>query len=612
MFLRCLSMMFQRESTDSVRMSTRKKVAMNVHLNLEKEHSAAPREINSEDRVPVWFKHYDKDVPHTLMPYPDRTLIDVLAESARRSPTHPALLFQGATMSYGRLEKLSTTLAGALIELGIKPGDRVALLLPNCPQIILSFFGVWKAGGMVVPLNPLYIEHELEHALRESGSETIIVLTPFYKKVKAIQSNTRLRNVLATNIKEYLPSVKRILFTLLKEKKDGHRISLQAGDFQLTNLLRRNKKLPQYDRQIKPSDPAILLFSGGTTGTPKAAIGTHHGLFIAGTQIRTWFGRLLVEWDDIIMLNMPLFHAYGLAGVLATGLAGHNTFSLIPNPRDLDDLLTTIQKVRPAFLPGVPTLFNALLNHPRVKSGQVDMTSLKLCISGASSLMAGTKERFERLTGGRIVEAYAMTESMLGCTVSPVLGLYKPGSIGIPLPDVEIRIVDVETCQTDQEPGQIGEILLRAPQIMQGYWNNPEETAHILRDGWLYTGDIGYQDEDGYAFIVDRKKDLIKPGGFQVWPREVEEVIAAHPAVLEVCVAGIPDAHYVEAVKAWVVLRPDQQVSGPELRAYCRKKLAGYKVPKFVEICESLPKSTVGKILKRELVKSANETGVAA
>jgi long-chain acyl-CoA synthetase len=583
---------------------------------IERIHSGSDQtivshDIHADDRLPVWIKHYDKDVPSTLMPYPERTLVDVVAESASQRPSHPALLFQGETISYGKLERLSSVFAGALVKLGVKPGDRVALLLPNCPQIILSFFGIWKAGGMVVPLNPLYTERELEHALRESGAETIVVLTPFYNKVKAIQPNTRLRNVVATNIKEYLPPIKRILFTLLKEKRDGHRISLQAGDFWLTNLLRSNKKLPQHYRQTKPSDPAILLFSGGTTGTPKAAIGTQHALFIAGTQIRTWFKNLLADWDDIIMLNMPLFHAYGLVGVLATGLVGHNTFSLIPNPRDLDDLLATIQKVRPAFLPGVPTLYNALLNHPKVKSGQVDLTSLKLCISGASSLLAETKQRFEKITGGRIVEAYAMTESMLGATVSPVFGMYKPGSIGIPLPDVELRITDVETGQLDLGSGEVGEILLRAPQIMKGYWNNPEETANILRDGWLYTGDIGYQDEDGYVFIVDRKKDLIKPGGFQVWPREVEEVIAAHPAVLEVCVAGIPDAHYVEAVKAWVVLRPDQQVSGSELRAYCRKKLAGYKVPKFVEICESLPKSTVGKILRRELVKSARESGAA-
>jgi len=580
---------------------------MNVRIPLEKnEETLKPEEVTHEDRTPVWFEHYDKDVPHTLKPYPERTLVDMIAESARQRPGHPALLFQGGVMSYGRLDELSTSLANSLIGLGVKAGDRVALVLPNCPQFILALLGIWKAGAMVVPLNPLYTVRELEHALVESGAETVIVLSPFYSKVKDVQPHTKLRNVIATNIKEHLPPVKRILFTMLKEKKDGHRVSLGSRDIWLPDL-QRNKSLKQQYPGAKPADPAVLLFSGGTTGVPKAAIGTHHALFIAGTQIHAWFRNLLIDWDDTIMLNMPLFHAYGLIGVLATGLVGHNKLALIPNPRDLDDLLKTIESVRPAFLPGVPTLFNALLNHSRVKSGQVDLTSLKLCISGASSLMAETKQRFEGITGGRIVEAYAMTESMLGATVSPVFGMYKPGSIGIPLPDVEIRITDIETGREDLGLKEVGEILLRAPQIMQGYWNNPEETANILRDGWLYTGDIGYQDEDGYVFIVDRKKDLIKPGGFQVWPREVEEVISTHPAVLEVCVTGIPDAHYVEAVKAWVVLHPDQQIEGSELRAYCRTKLAGYKVPKFVEICKSLPKSSVGKILKRELVKSAKQ-----
>jgi long-chain acyl-CoA synthetase len=549
-----------------------------------------------------WFKHYDKGVPYTLAPYPERTLVDVVSESASQRPNHSALLFQGNAISYRELDGLSTAFANALIDLGVKPSDRVALLLPNAPQIILSLVGTWKAGGIVVPLNPLYTERELEHAICESGAETVVVLTPFYNKVKAIQPRTPVRNVIATNIKEFLPSVKKLLFTMLKERKDGHRIELQHGDWWLSDLLRKHKNAPKLSHQVKPTDPAILLFSGGTTGTPKAALGTHHSLFMAGTQLRTWLMNVLEDWDDIIMLNMPLFHAYGLLGVLATGLVGHNTFALVPNPRDLDDLLGTIQKVRPAFLPGVPTLFNALLDHPKVKSGQVDLTSVKLCISGASSLLAETKQRFEAVTGGHIIEAYALTESMLGATVSPVLGVYKPGSIGIPLPDVEVRIVEVETGQSNLAVGEIGEILLRAPQIMQGYWNKPEETANMLRDGWLYTGDIGYQDEDGYVFIVDRKKDLIKPSGFQVWPRDVEEVIATHPAVAEVCVGGVPDPHTVEAVKAWVVLYPGQQLSEVDLRTYCRERLAPYKVPKFVEFRESLPKSNVGKILRRELV----------
>jgi long-chain acyl-CoA synthetase len=552
-----------------------------------------------------WFKQYDKGVPYTLAPYAELTLMDVLAKSVSQRPNHPALLFQGNAISYGELERQSIRFAGALMKLGIKPGDRVALLLPNSPQFIISMFGAWKAGGIIVPLNPLYTERELEHALCESGAETVIVLTPFYTKVKAIQSRTPVRNVIATNIKEFLPAIKKLAFTIAKEKKDGHRIDLQPGDFWLSKLLRTNRDASTPSHAVKHTDPAILLFSGGTTGTPKAALGSHHSLFMAGTQLRTWLMNVLKDWDDIIMLNMPLFHAYGLVGVMATGLVGHNTFAVVPNPRDLNDLLNTIQKVRPAFLPGVPTLFNALLDHPKVKSGQVDLTSIKLCISGASSLLAETKQRFEKATGGRIIEAYALTESMLGATVSPVLGVYKPGSIGIPLPDVEVRIVDVETGEDKLTYGEIGEILLRAPQIMQGYWKKPDETANMLRDGWLFTGDIGYQDEDGYVFIVDRKKDLIKPSGFQVWPRDVEEVIASHPAVAEVCVGGIPDVHTVEAVKAWVVLYPGQGLSEAELRDYCRQRLAAYKVPKVIEFRESLPKSNVGKILRRELLAKA-------
>ena len=550
----------------------------------------------------TWFKHYDSGVPHSLAPYPEHTLLDVIAESATLRPNGQALLFQGKVISYAELEQLSTAFANALSILGVKPGDRVALMLPNTPQMILSIFGIWKAGAILVSLNPLYTEHELEHALNDSGAETVIVLTSFYNKLKALQPHTQVRNVIATNIKDFLPVVKRVLFTQLKEKKDGHRITLQSSDFWLTYLLRANRSKPKLAHQVKPSDPAILLFSGGTTGTPKAALGTHRSLFIAGTQIRTWLKNVLDDWSDIIMLNMPLFHAYGLVGVFATGLVGRNTFALIPNPRDLDDLLTTIQKIKPAFLPGVPTLFNALLNHPRVKSGEVDLTSIKLCISGASSLLAETKQRFEKVTGGRIAEAYAMTESMLGATMSPVLGIYKPGSIGIPLPDVEVCIMDLDNDQTQLKTGEVGEILLRAPQIMQGYWNKPEETANMIRNGWLYTGDIGYQDEDGYVFIVDRKKDLIKPGGFQVWPRDVEEVIAAHPAVAEVCVGGIPDPHSVEAVKAWVVLHPDHPITEQDLQTYCRAKLAAYKVPKVVEFRQTLPKSNVGKILRRELM----------
>jgi len=549
-----------------------------------------------------WFKQYDEGVPRTLRPYPERTLVDVVSETARLRPDHPAMLFKGAQVSYAELERQSDVFAAALVALGIERGGRVALLLPNSPQMLIVQFGVWKAGGIVVPLNPLYTGRELTYALNECGAEIAVVLAPFYEKVKEIQPETPLRRLIVVNIKTYLPPLLRFLFTLLKEKKEGHRPTLRDGDLWFAALLRRYAGEPRPDVPVGPDDPAVLLFTGGTTGTPKAALGTHQALLMTGMQLHAWFGPELTDWDDVIMLNMPLFHAYAQCGIMTVALIGHNPLALVPNPRDLDDVLATIRRVRPAFLPGVPTLFVALLNHPDVQAGRVDFRSIKLCISGAAPLLAEIKHQFEAVTGGRMVEAYALTETMLAGVITPVHGTYKEGAVGVPLPDVEVRIVDADTGQRNLPSGEVGEVLMRAPQLMAGYWQRPTETANALRDGWLYTGDLGYLDEDGYLHIVDRKKDVIKPSGFQVWPREVEEVIASHPAVAEVGVAGVLDERQGEAVKAWVVLREGEQVTADELRAYCREKLAAYKVPKHVEFRSDLPKSMVGKVLRRELV----------
>ena len=361
-------------------------------------------------------------------------------------------------------------------------------------------------------------------------------------------------------------------------------------------------------------DPALFLFTGGTTGTPKAAVGTHQRLLITAMQLKAWCGDLFVDWEDVGMGHLPLFHCYGNVAILGAALLGHHPLALVPNPRDLDDLLATIQKVRPALLPAVPTLLIAMLSHPQVRSGKVDLRSIKLCFSAAAPLMAETKNRFEAVTGGRLFEGYGLTESMTAGAVTPIHGAYKPGSVGVPLPDVEVRILDADDGHTPLEAGQVGEIVIHAPQLMQGYWQRPAATADMLREGpspssgkrWLFTGDLGYMEEDGYLFIVDRKKDLIKPSGFQVWPREVEEVIATHPAVAEVGVAGIPDRLRGEAVKAWVVLRAGQQVTVDELRAYCRQTLVAYKVPKHVEYRDSLPMSHLGKVLRRELAAEAS------
>jgi long-chain acyl-CoA synthetase len=555
---------------------------------------------------PPWFAHYDPGVPQTLAPYPDRTLIDYLDDSTRERPDHRAMLFKGAHVTYAELQAQSDALAAALHQRGIRPGDRVALLLPNAPQFLVAQFGIWKAGAVVVPLNPLYAEREVEQALIATGATTVVTLTPFYGRVKAVQARTAVTHVIATSIKEYLPRALRVLFTLFKEKKDGHRITLQAGDSWLQALIASHRGAKRPPVRVTPGDPAVILSSGGTTGTPKGVLGLHRDYVIAGVQLYTWTRPAREDWVDVVVLPLPLFHVYGNVGVQPLAFIGRNPLALVPNPRDIDDVLKTVEQVKPACFNGVPTLYNAILNHPKVKSGKVDLSSIKLCFSGASALLAETKRQFEAATGARIIEGYSLTEGMMACCVNPVTGTQKLGSIGIPIPDVEVRIVDAESGETELPSGEVGEMILRAPQHMTSYWNNPEETAQTLRrhgDGepWIHTGDLAYQDADGYVFLVDRKKDMIKTSGFQVWPREIEEVLATHPAVQEVGVAGVPDVGKGEVAKAWVVRRDGEAATVEELRAFCRERLAPYKVPAFVEFRESLPKTMVGKVLRREL-----------
>ena len=551
-----------------------------------------------------WLRHYDQGVPETLAPYPERTLLDDVAEAVAERPSAPALLFKGRTVTYGQLDRLSDAFAVALAELGVARGDRVALLLPNCPQFLICELGAWKAGAILVPLNPIYTEQELAGALGRTGAGTIVVLTPFYGRVKAVQPRTALQRVVATSIKEYLPPLLRVLFTVAKERRDGHRVTLAEGDLWLGDLLDRHQGAPRPPTRVGPDDPAVILMSGGTTGTPKGVVGLHRHYTTTGRQLGTWLQAGTAPWDDVLMAALPLFHSFANIGIQSVALRNHNPLALVPNPRDLDDLLDTIARTRPTAFSGVPTLFNALLHHPRVRAGKVDFSSVKVCFSGAAPLLAETKRRFEELTGGRIVEGYSLTEAMLACAVNPVEGPNKIGSVGMPLPDVEMRIAD--TASGAQLPaGEVGQILIRAPQLMARYWDDPSETASTVRehDGqrWLHTGDLGYLDGDGYLFIVDRMKDLIKTHGYQVWPREIEEVLAAHPAVAEVGVAGVPDPAKGEVAKAWVALRDGEAASEEELRAFCRERLAPYKVPATVEFRSELPKSMVGKVLRRAL-----------
>jgi long-chain acyl-CoA synthetase len=558
--------------------------------------------------VKPWLAHYDADVAPSIAPYPDKTLLDYLSDLSRMHGDKPALLFKGASLSYSALESQSNAFAAGLASLGVRPGDRVAVLLPNCPQFMIAQFGIWKAGAIVVALNPIYTERELELALASTGAMLVVALTPFYQRIKTIQARTGVRLVIATSIKEYLPPVLRFLFTLLKEKKDGHRIAIDANDLWFAALLRQHRSASRPAVDVRPDDRAVILSSGGTTGTPKGVVGLHRDYVAAGLQLYEWTKSALNRWTDSIMLPLPLFHVYGNVGVQALAIVAPAPLSLVPNPRDIGDLLKTIRQVKPAFFNGIPTLYTAILNHPDVRSGKADLSSIKLCFCGAAALMAETKRRFEDATGARIVEGYSLTEGMMACCVNPVKGKNKIGSIGLPLPDVEIRIVDTESGEHELAVNEVGELILRAPQHLQEYWNNPEETSATLRlhgpgGRWIHTGDLAYMDDEGYIFLVDRKKDMLKTSGFQVWPREIEEVLATHPAVMEASVAGVPDSFKGEVPKAWVILKAGQTVAEDELRAYCRERLAPYKVPAQVEFRKELPKTMVGKVLRRVLVE---------
>ncbi|HLA78163.1 MAG TPA: AMP-binding protein [Vicinamibacteria bacterium] len=553
-----------------------------------------------------WLGHYPAGVPHSLHPYPDTTLLAILEQTARERPHHPAIHFKGKTLTAGAWDRAANAFAAGLRDLGVERNERVALLLPNCPQFLIAEFGAWKAGATVVPLNPIYNEEELRGPLQQTGAETIVVLTPFYERVKSIQAETSLRRVIATNIKEHFPPLLSFLFTVFKEKSLGHRVRLRAEDLWLADLLGAHEGAAAPNDPARGEEIALILMSGGTTGTPKGVMAPHRGLVATGLQGHAWLSPALEDEKDTAMLPLPLFHAAAGVVALASFMVGRNPLILVPSPRDLDDVLDTIQKTRPSFFAGVPTLFNALLGHPRVQAGKVDFRSIKLCFCGAAALLAETRRRFEALTGGRIIEAYSLTEALVALVGNPVQGPTKEGSVGLPLPDVEVRIADVETGEGPLPPNDVGEVLIRAPQIMPGYWENPEASGQALRrhgEGgpWLHTGDLGRLDEDGCLFIVDRLKDLIKPGGLQVWPREVEEVIATMPAVAEVGVAGVLDPARGEAVKAWVVCRPGSTLTEDAVRAYCKQRLAPYKVPTQVEFRKELPKSLVGKVLRRAL-----------
>ena len=548
-----------------------------------------------------WIQHYDEGVPASIE-YPKITGFELLEKAAAKYPDQACTIFKGAVITYQEMNEMTDRLAAGLHKLGVRKGDRVGLYIPNTPQFVVAFFAILKLGGVVVATNPLYTEREIEYQVNDAGVEIMVLMTNNYEKVKAIQHKTGIKQMVVTNLKEALPQPLRLLFTLFKEKKSGFRVDLRDNDVWMQDLIAENTAADRPKVEVTTEDTALFQYSGGTTGLSKGVVAAHYGVVANTYQIDAW-NQLGVDGEETVLMAIPLYHAYGMVVGMMYGIKMGARLVMVPDPRDMKDVLENAVKYKCTIYPGVPAMYNAINNHPDVLSGKYDLSTISVCISGSAPLMRETKLKFEEITGGKLAEGYGLSEAPVASHCNPIMGLNKTGSIGMPFPDVDCKIVDLDDEETELAPGEIGELALKGPQVMKGYHNMPTETENALRDGWLFTGDIAYMDDDGFFYIVDRKKELIKPGGFQVWPREVEEVISAHPAVLEVGVAGIPDPHSGEAVKAWVVLKPGEAVSAEELVAWCKKDLAGYKVPKEIDFRDELPKTTVGKILRRELAK---------
>jgi long-chain acyl-CoA synthetase len=560
--------------------------------------------VESKEAAPrsgwPWTRNYDPDVPASLV-YPPVPLQALLDDAADSHPTATATIFFNRKRSYRSISDSAWRFANGLRRLGVAKGDRVALVLPNSPQFVIAFYGALRAGAVLVPCNPLYTPPELQHQLTDSGAKVVVVLSRLYPVVKAARAGTGVEHVIVSNIKEEMPPVLRLLFTLAREKKDGHRQPF-AGDGGAV-AFREVLAAPddRFNAGTRPDDLAVLQYTGGTTGVSKGAMLSHRALVANTLQCRSWFTNLR-DGRDATVAVMPFFHVYGLTVVMS--LAVQAAAAMILEPQfELEHVLKDVQRHRPKLFSGAPRIYNAINNSPL--ASKYDLRSIEACISGSAPLLIETHRRFVELTGANLVEGYGLTEAAPVTHCNPIFGQGKQkiGKIGVPFPDVESRIVDLETGERELPVGEAGELVLRGPQLMDGYYKRPDETALTLRDGWLYTGDIATVDDDGYVAIVDRKKEMIIVSGFNVYPREVEEALATHPAVLDAAAIGIPHPIKGEEVKAFVVLKPGAAATAEQIVAHCRERLAPFKVPKEVEFRESLPKTLIGKTLRRQLAQ---------
>jgi long-chain acyl-CoA synthetase len=525
--------------------------------------------------------------PH--LTYPEVPAYHFLFEQVAQNPDRTALIFQGRPTSYRELGSQIDAFAAALIRKGLQKGDRIAIMLPNLPQAVIAIYGAMRAGLTPALINPMYTPQEIQHALDESGAQAIVFLDLFWPRVAQVKA---VPHRIWTGVQDALGFPLSFLYKLkAKPPKvpaaEAHHLKelLAAPTSGFTPV------------PVNPSqDAAVLIFTGGTTGLAKGVHLTHSNLIANLMQIIEWVPRERDQVDRVLLV-LPVFHSFAFTAGLGYALACGSTAILMPKP-DPDQTLKLVEKYKVTILPGVPTLYTSLLQHPRVS--EFDLQSLRVCISGAAPLPVELLQRFETMTGARILEGYGLTETSPVTHCNPWNGQRIPGSVGLPLPDTEVRIVDLET-GADLGPNQEGEVLIRGPQVMKGYWGRPAETEAVLKDGWLYTGDIGKVDENGYLYIVDRKKDLVISSGFNVYPREIDELVYQHPAVLEACAIGVPDEYRGEAIKVFVVKRPGMEVTEQDLINHCRERLAAYKRPREVQFVDSLPKSIIGKVLRKEL-----------
>jgi len=549
-----------------------------------------------------WFRHYEEGVPHRA-PVPDTTLPELLDRTAARVPGKIAFRFfldprlPAPALTWAEVRERTRRFATALFQLGVRKGDRVAIMLPNCPEFVVAFYGALRIGAIPVDTNPMYVAREMREQLEDSGAETLVLLDQLFPRLREIHAATRVRRVIVVDLTEGLPWPARAIARFAQLRR-GERPRIPADtDVSLFHDLLREYPPTPPGASLRPRDVALLQYTGGTTGTPKGAMLTHRNLVANAFQARAWFPRLREE-HEIVLAAVPLFHVYGLLAHTMSVVAAAESV-LLPRPRP-DVVVEALHRFRPTLFPGVPTLYAGIVDHPRAR--EYELRTGTHCLSGAAPLPASLVERFEALTGGRLVEGYGLTETSPLTHGNPVHGERRVGSIGVPVPGTDARIVDIDTGEP-LPPGRDGELEVRGPQVMLGYWNRPADTAEVLRDGWLRTGDICRMDADGYFYVVDRKKEMIDAAGFKVVPREVEEVLLMHPAVAEAVVAGVPDAYRGETVKAFVVLRPGQEAAAEEIASFCRLHLAAFKIPRLVEFRRELPRSLVGKYLRRVLVE---------